>query len=554
MNHVFAALAVPHRDADVVGPVRITCEPLALRIELCGVRRHARGFVPGGIARDAAMTVPYSAVRALVRRGPVLLLGLEPRVAAPYARFALARFSEDASLTSLNEGVARRRLETLVLALVAMLVGLVSFVAASAVARTSSLAAASLAAVVAFASYGLAARLRAELFDGGVRSRRRMRELEALLGERVGLEGASLELMERAAAEAPVAELLGLAGRTRRLALALVGVAVGVGVAVTVVRRFGVASRVTLPVPAALRGIEPEALRLGNAAQRLVTPVRAACRCARAETSLWKDGVASVSVLVSPRRGALDAVWLAHDVTYSVRADDEPAAEPSAPRVDFDVVVVNNGRVDLDTVSLILTFARKSPSGDRIGVMERGLHYPARLRPAQAVRWRVRARGSEVRLTFPGMAKLGAEVEPAAADAFVALQSARLGAVRLHGAMMLGYLGAPGAEAVAHAITGLSPLEDASRRALLDALGPLKACEVTTSDGVLRACVHNGSKALLRAVTLADATPPVSGRSWTVDDLFFPARGLTVELPLEGAAPPHTLSVKAGREADLGPP
>lgn len=542
---VFAALALAHRDADVIGPVRITCEPLVLRLDLCGVRRHARQFAPVGVAREATLTVPYSAVRALVRKGPVLLLVLDPRVASPYLRFALGRFAEDGAMSALTATVARLRLERVLVALLAALAGGLAFLAAPAILSSSAVVRAGFASLVLFASFAVFAKLRSVVFDGGARSLRRMRELEAMIGERLGVGEASVALADADPQPEEMAEILGVSARPGRLAMALFVAALGVSVTAFVLRRYAFREGVRLPVAAAVLGLTADVLPLGDAARVLVTPVRVGCRCLRAEAPLWTDGVPQLSVLVSPRRGLLDTVALTPDVVHPIRNHNEVAPDPMAPRVDFDVIVINNGTVERDTVSLVLTFARRSPSGERIGVMERGLHYPGRLRSAQAVKWRVRARGSEVRLTLPDAGLVGAEHPVGNADGFFALHTARIAAVRLHGAMMLGYLGDARAEGSVSALTQLSPLEDGVRALLADALTPLTACDISLANGQLRACVHNGSSALLRQLAIAEpgkTSPP----SWQVRDLFFPARGLIVELPLEGVRkPPRALRVTA---------
>ncbi|MBI4878067.1 MAG: hypothetical protein HY812_00185 [Planctomycetes bacterium] len=89
------AIAISHRHANVVGPVRLSCERDALRIDLLRVGRFAAGFVFVGLADVASYRVPYRAVRALVSDGQLLHLAIDPTVASPYNRFALAHFSHD---------------------------------------------------------------------------------------------------------------------------------------------------------------------------------------------------------------------------------------------------------------------------------------------------------------------------------------------------------------------------------------------------------------------------------------------------------------------------
>jgi len=89
------ALAIAAERANAVGAVRLTCLPEGLEIELLRAAGFTEGFAPSSVAESVSFTVPYTAVRGLVRRGRSLCLALDPAVVTPHNRFALVRFTSD---------------------------------------------------------------------------------------------------------------------------------------------------------------------------------------------------------------------------------------------------------------------------------------------------------------------------------------------------------------------------------------------------------------------------------------------------------------------------
>ncbi len=90
------ALAVVDRRANAVGPLRLTCERDALRVDLLYVGRFSLGYVAPSVADAVSVRVPYAAVRVLMRDGDRLLLSIDARVMRPYNRFALTHFGSQA--------------------------------------------------------------------------------------------------------------------------------------------------------------------------------------------------------------------------------------------------------------------------------------------------------------------------------------------------------------------------------------------------------------------------------------------------------------------------
>jgi hypothetical protein len=290
---------------------------------------------------------------------------------------------------------------------------------------------------------------------------------------------------------------------------------------------------------------------------------------------LWGDGIPQLSILISPRRGRVGQIWVQAGETVQVLGPEDDGgrgpeqadaaegtggagggepAEPStekrrshgrghAQEVAFDLAVVNNGALALDTVSLIVTFAQRTATGRRTAIVERGLFWPAELRPGRAVKWEVEAEGSEFRVDCELSDKLGV-VPAATADSFYGLLDARLTVVRLHGAMMLAYLGDARARQAAMSLGPLSARSELARGELLRTQQSLRLCDRKPQHGGLELCVHNGTDRLVRAVALTEAGEQTEApRRWQIADYFLPGRGLRLTLPLAGAQPPTALQV-----------
>ncbi len=564
-----------------MGSVRLNCSNEGLGIDLLRVGRFAAGFAFVGLAHPVSFRVPFAAIRGLVREGPVLHLTLDPQAAAPYNRFALCRFSENphrSLLRALRTHVWVRLLTILgpLLAVVALAVfvprdwlgGFVGFGACG--------------LILAWLTWRLSRGAVTWWLRGGPQADRLGRGFEHTLSQRLGLVPVDVLGVEPTVPPSPEAvaaqqdlslsEAWSVATRPRLFALLGALALLAVLGSVMAVKRFGVREFFELPVPE-LRGRTAQTVRRSFAAAVAVgTPQHDSCDCVRPTSALWGRGIGQLSVLISPRIGRVDRLWVKPGETAAVfhqsedpssdaptessrQGDDEPDAGPDArgkaakePRsggeVEFDLAVVNNSATALNTVSLVVTFARRTATGRRTAIMERGLFYPATLKPAQAIRWRVRAEGTEFRVDCPVTDKLGT-VPVAEVAGFRRLLSARLMAVRVHGAMMLSYLRQPRARQDTMALGPLTALEENARKHILHTLEPLYVCERKLVQDGLSLCVHNGTKQLHRALLLAELdAPSAKRRSWQIDDLFLPGRGLRVVLSLDGARAPRALAVQ----------
>src|SRR5262249_10114339 len=148
----------------------------------------------------------------------------------------------------------------------------------------------------------------------------------------------------------------------------------------------------------------------------------------------WNDGVPALSILLSSRREGVEVVAPFVDAR-------------GKSRYDFDLAVVNNANQPQHDVLVVVTFVRHKDDRE-VGVQERGLFGEGELLPGKSVKWRVRAPGDTRRivasvpdmLTGEGGIKPGEPpLDPAPADAFLALLSAKRRVVREHAAVMLAY-------------------------------------------------------------------------------------------------------------------
>jgi hypothetical protein len=561
------ALAVGDHRANAVGPVRLVCEPQGLRIELLRVGRFASGFAFATLADAVSFRVPYRAVRGMVRDGRSLLLSLDARAAAPYTRFALTRFSRSPS-SSLLTVFKLRGLAGLVSWLAPLPLGIL---AARAVSFTEPAMVAATAIAVAAASLWLLRGAVQWVSWGGPISERLRDRFEQALSAELGLVPApELEPLPlppvvvlpalvalpapppplplapapvRPAPPRPLREpeprqALAAAFRPWAFAAVAAGATAAAVVSIFAVRRYGVAEAVVLPVEVARTGLGagvPGIGRVGVAAAQTAHP---SCTCQRVDSSLWRDGFPELSILVSPVKGDIDALWLEPGKTYPVGF-----AAGEKPRAELDLAVVNNGTRTMRELNLVLTFAERSPTGERLKPRERGLYWGRRLRPGESVKWRVKAPGTEVKIDTRHQAPLD-PTKVADAEAFYRLSQARLAPVRLHGAVMLAMLGDPRYASLAKAAGKLGHKGEAVRAELMRASTPLSVCDPLPVEEGLETCLWNGSDELARSLVVVEIAEDGTEKRHVVTDYFHPHEGLRVVLPID----PKAASIRLERE------
>jgi hypothetical protein len=537
------ALSVAARRADVAGVVRATCAPDALEIELLRVTAFSSGFAPAGVADPVTFRVPYTAVRGLVREGRLLYVALDPKVVRPYARFALARFTDepDEILAHAHEArtMARWASTLLPVPLGALAAALVpGALAGGWVGR------ASVGALAAMLVWGACRGLAALRTWGGPRSDRLRDRFEATLSEHLAL-AATREVVPqalpratvtgatvpRAQAGPPPAYPRVAAAHTQRpaapasrprapsappswrsAAIGALVAAVGIVSVVIFLRRY---AGLQPPPPVAVRARTGlgRAVR-GDRGELPVAKERERCLCLRADSPLWKTEIPILSVL-------------------TFESDEGPTVAPTPtldrkgfPKYRFDLAIVNNGARPLRDIRLTLTFARRTASGKRVGAVDRGLFWSGVLGAGHAAKWHLKAPGNEVRTDLSVTGTLArAHLDLAPADAFFALTSARVRPVRVHGAVMLAYLRDPRADAAARALLARGAADAETLARVRRAAASVIACDVRREGERLDACVWNGASTPKRGLALREvpASPGAPPRS----------------VPIDGAVPVH---------------
>jgi hypothetical protein len=513
---------VAHRRANAVGPVRLRCEDQGLRIDLVQVGRFAAGFVFAGLGDAQTFRVPYTAVRALVREGDALLLALDPRAASPYNRFALVRFGHEpipALVRAHRLRGAMRALQRLgPVGAAALAVWLVPARHAG-----GTLGLGAVALLLALAAGWLLGRLAAWRHAGGPLSDRLRASFEDEVAARLGLEPAAQPVaapLPGAVVEPPAPpawQALGAAVRPRAFAIVAALASAGAVGAVVLLQRYGIADVVVLPVDDVRGGLADLARTRTAAAVALATPARPFCTCAHPDLPLWRGGMPQLALIAQMRRGRLASTWLQPGVTYDVAFDAQGDLG-----VELDLAAVNNGTDPIETVTMVVTFARRAQDGRRGAIRERGLHWPAKLDPGEAIKWRVEAEGNELRVDSIYDKKVDRLPDAAAIEQ---LLGARLPVVRLHGLSLLAYQGDPHLAEKAARLGALPPAEEAVRAELLRTAAPLAVCDPEPAEGGLSVCVRNATAELHRSLSIRAAD-----RDWKIDDLFWPMHALRVTL------------------------
>jgi hypothetical protein len=541
------ALALAGPRANAVGAVRLDLAPEGMAIELLRVAAFAEGFAPGAVAEPVRLFAPYTAVRGLVRQGGLLYLTLDPAALAPYNRFALAGFSEDPAETLVRAFRARTRLRWAADLLPVPLGALAALLVPDTLA-TGVLGRASLGALAALSLFALFRELWAWQTWGGPIAERLRDRFEAELGERLALVArpvvvrvpspalaarvprrrwltrtTSPEAIE-ARGEARPAATAAPPPEDKRPMAAARPVAILVGIAAAIVGVMAFVGHFAAPRAAAPPAVDRLERGLGAAARSLVpgrppTTEPDRCTCMHADSPLWKNGIPRLAVL-----------------TFH---GEEELAGPLVPQVDregaskyeFDIAVVNDGARPIHNPTLTLVFARRRPNGRRVAT-DRGLFWEGDLAPGAAIKWRVKAPGTEMRIDVSVTGTLEeAGMAPAPPDAFQhLLASSHFRAVRAHAALMLAYLRDPRAEAAARDVQGAG--DPSFTPALLRASAPVFACDVRRASGRLDACIFNATSRIAKGLVLRQVTLGAPAQSFPVETEVPVHEGRHVSAPI----------------------
>lgn len=306
----------------------------------------------------------------------------------------------------------------------------------------------------------------------------------------------------------------------------------------------------TAPAVAAATSAAPPAA--SSPADAPSTEPGAPCTCARSDSALYQVAFPRLSTLL---------------IAQNLRPHNDHH------HLDLELGVVNNGGERLPGADLLVHFYEgesKKPTKDR------PLHYGARLRPGQAVKWSVDARGDSFLVHNPVKEILDpAAGELASADAFAELLRANHRPVRLHGAMMLAYLDDPRAKGGALKLReALRENEAPYLERVLAALGDMATCDwrVEAAGRVrqVNACVYNRSAARKENLGLqvraldrvfdhrSPVAPPpliVAEKTWKLDGSYEPGEGRIVGVRFDTDNPdgkvPKAFEVFADREEVL---
>lgn len=204
------------------------------------------------------------------------------------------------------------------------------------------------------------------------------------------------------------------------------------------------------------------------------------CSCKRSSSLLWNEPIPKLGILVLSQK---------------------VVSGPVRKRTEVDIAAVNNGDKDLREIALSLEFFEQDPppSNRKYSVAHRAVYFEGPLTPGQAIKWNVEARGSTFDVDKPIPGDLGLDGEGAAPTNLIAdLLNANHRPVRLHGAMLLGYLGDPRAKEAALKLREAMREDEAPYLdRLVRALGDVRTCDLKVSGGgperSVEACVFNNS-------------------------------------------------------------
>ncbi len=545
------AVAAPSPDSNAIGPLELECTNQGLHVTYLGVGAFKEGFAPAALTKGTHVVVPWDSVTEVRLQRDHVFVSVEPRL-TPLNKLALAHFSDEQEGAP-QERLRRQRWFRLIGACASVLAGLL--VALQLPRWLPGMGG------LAGAAWGLVMTLLTLLAYAAAE---RLWFPEPRAPEDVQREFVNLIRLFRpvavgarhGAADAPKPlDWNQVIAQLPRSTLAVVITLTATGIAfVLTAARFAtapVAASYNQQAPVELRAAfsppgdapiippqEPEhELVALKAPERAVEPAAnlpsapsgGTCECKRADSILWGEGFPKLSTLLisSANRQHKDHVHL-----------------------ELELGVVNNSNDSIREVNLMVQFFEDE---GRTPMKERPLHYAGPLRPGQAIKWHVEARGTSFVVHNPVQETLSAPGAYAPAEEFAELLKANHRPVRLHGAMMLAFLGDPRAKG------GAVKLQEALRESeqpylerVLQAQGDMISCDWRAStEGRVRqvsACAFNPSNAPQRGLAVRvrgldrpfDHRSPVSTpprvlveQTWSLTGEVAPRTGQLVQYALD---------------------
>jgi len=497
------AVAVANERSNAIGSVELECTPPGLVVVYLGVGAFSQGYAPGALTVGTRVIVPWAAVQEARVEGAQLYLALDPG-ATPHNRLTLVNFSAGDAV-HLRE-VERQRLVVRIgaigAALVAALVLAVSVPRAAPHAGAGAAILLGTSAALAILVVGLLADRR--VADGGHHAEGVREAFAVDLANYLP----SLVRLPQPAAPAPkpldLPTFQGLLPRTT-LAIVITLTACVLGavlMAQAVLRKSDrpeprrTALRERPPEPFSAREAPAPTPRAQPAPPAIAAPAAGTsagsapagdqvaivdrCSCSRADSVLWRRPIPRLSVLVLSKK---------------------LRREGSRKELDIEIAAVNNGDSDITELSMMIQFFERDPppSNRRYPTNPRAVYYQGPLGPGQAIKWGVEGRGTEFEIENPIPGDIGPGGDGAAPlNMLATLLDANHRPVRLHGAMMLAYLGDPRArEATLKLREALREDEAPYLDRILHALGTVRVCNLDVKGAgpvrSVQACVFNGS-------------------------------------------------------------
>ena len=560
------AIATRSEESNAIGTVELECTAVGLVVVYVGVGAFSEGYAPGPLTTGTAVTVPWASVLSARAERDRIRLVFDSAI-TPHSDLLLANFSTGSSID--HRQVYRQRLMVRVAITAAAAVLLLGgWAAASRLDLNLTLASALFiggfgAAVVVVLGF-LADRW---IATGGSDSER-TRQLF------LGMLAYYLPTLERAVPSVPgpprpwkLPNFEAILPRTTgAIAITIASASLA---AVLMVRYVGEseerlrAGRASLPTPPVRQPAElaaapppaavspppepapskPAAKPQGPAPSTPVAgqlSVGGSCQCARADSALWREPISELTTLL---------------------IDSKIDREGEHPELELEVGAINNSDRPITELSLRVEFYEQDPppSSKLYSVASRPLYFEGPLGPGKAIKWSVEARGTHFKIHPPTAGPrqeplddtIGPNGENAAPTNLLAdLLNANHRPVRLHGAMLLAFMGDPRARGAARELRRALREEEATYlRRLLEAVAEVRACNLEVSaDGTVNACVHNTSdhprgglglqvKALGANVTHTDPVGPppdvLEDWKWPIPDALSPHAGVNVTGKIE---------------------
>ncbi len=501
----FRASAISSERSNAAGAVELECSAAGLVLAYQGMFALNDGYVPGAIATGAELLVPWPSVLETALEGDQLFLEVDARI-TPLNRLCLTAFATGTEPLPPEES-RRRRLVVRIASLgLAVTAALAAFAGARGTGAAPSLSL-SVSAAVLTALAVLAVGFWADRFVATPSPRLAGDVARELFLSELALYRPALTRAP-AALRPPRPPLLfyfdRLLPRTTAaivitLSAALLGALLTTRVIVldegTTRRPARAAEPSDLPPPT-----RPEPRTAPAAVADAPAPAKASaapappasgdavrlgdqCRCVRADSALWATPIPKLSLITLAQR------------VRRGRGEDENKRKKY---LEVELGVVNNSKTDIPEISLLVEFFEVDPppSNKRYSVSTRPLFFEGPLRPAQAIKWSVEARGEEFDVHSPVPGDIGPFGDDAApSNLFAELLTAHHRPVRLHAAMMLTFLGDPRArDAVLELREALREDEAPYLNRLLQAQGPVKVCKLEVN-----AATRSGSACLFNA-------------------------------------------------------